>query len=1455
MSITPKAVSVIADSTDTTTATSWNTFPEIEIKSGDMMIITAVLSRKTTFMYLEVEDAITWGDPDIYAFPSDKTCQIVVWSKVATADDEVPTRVRSIYASTSNIMRATLTVVSGINAIEEITVTSDITTASSLVTYPTIDVEDNSLILYCATTDVQDFTTFPQMQKLTDNTEYQVGYTYAPTATTEGGFQSDRVNGDEYVAVAIELSRNTNDIPFYSQPYNPITSTTLSDYQYIINKIKDAGKLIDGTTANTFTMTDGTISSSLAEGRIYYISNSTITNMPDGYYQPDSNSTTPIFRSCNGGDGLSISYYFQGSDITPDTGTCDIQDVGILNNDESVLSAGNLNYQTRNITGFVKEITETDLTDKNLKIYFNKHTGNRMDTIYVILMDSSDNYKIFESYNGTESSLQEVFIDPTSEQIFSSDGTFDEANTKYIGLFYSSSYNDARLYPTQNFDVNIIEDITYNNIDLDNDLYLAEEFLLSQQGVLGYILRGNAKFTGRLNKSVTTLGYPVQGWDFIRDDNTIDLVFDNITGNLSDTIITSDVILNITKTNNSINTDGNIWNNIKFSVDEPLSNSSFGNCQQIDINTDFIDCKVKNSSDDCPINWISGNITGGSINSNDHAIEIKSAGDYEIIDTDIISTNETFNVTATTGTVNITTNISGVDYVTAGATVNIIAPVVNYTLQFPNIIDDSRFQIINQTTGTELKNAVASGGIDEVFVLGTDYTSGDVGRYRITYQNGLVAKDEIEGLFVFGSSTTVNTNPIVQINHSTYIENNVDGSTITEFTWDSGNIQIDINDADNYTVIQRIGSWYYHFITTEVGIRETFNSIEWLTINDVLLNTDIVDMTLDNIKSTPLLIRGGRIHRKDGATVIASTSNSIHLDYDPVYQLETGVSGLTSAESAQLNNINTTVDTNLDAKVSEVGGMTETDLHNGLDTYTNKDDYKATTTISSNMRGTDNAITSLTGIATSANITASQTVIVDEINDNETKLDTIIAKDNFNATDRTKLNSLNNTDISTLATKTVQDSILEDTNELQTNQGNFATATGFATASDLAIVDSNIDAIKIVIDTNLDAKVSEVGGMSITELHNGLDSYANKGDYKATTTISSNMRGTDNAITSLNGIALESTLLAVKSVIDTNLDAKVSEVDSLTISELHNGLDSYSNKDGYKATTTISSNMRGTDGAITSLSGIALESTLLDVKSVIDTNLDAKVSEVDSLTISELHTGLDSYTNKDSYKATTTISSNMRGTDNALTGASGLALESTSLSIKNVIDTNLDMKVSNVEGLTISELHNGLDSYTNKGDYKATTTISSNMRGTDNAITDISTLATKTTQDLILGDTNELQTNQGNFATATGFATPSDINNSTNNINSNIAIIDNNVDAIKTVIDTNLDMKVSNVEGLTISELHNGLDSYINKGDYKSDATLAKQEDILIKVETLSGDLVGIEQNIPTNVWSYKRTP
>lgn len=236
---------------------------------------------------------------------------------------------------------------------------------------------------------------------------------------------------------------------------------------------------------------------------------------------------------------------------------------------------------------------------------------------------------------------------------------------------------------------------------------------------------------------------------------------------------------------------------------------------------------------------------------------------------------------------------------TAGGTITIDAPAIVATASVIGMTVGSRLQVYNVTKATEVVNAIQAGTSWSLeYANGTTFSAGDIVRIRCTYQNGGTAK--LGEQYTAIPSTAGFTQLISPQADTIYNSYGVDGSTCTEFSWDGGNLQVDINDTDNSTVIQRIGAWYSYYITTATGINALFGGILWDQINAVKIVSTVVNIQLDNLKTTPLLLKGGRIYRTDGLTVIAPASNSIQLDYDPVYMVETGVSGLTPSESAQL---------------------------------------------------------------------------------------------------------------------------------------------------------------------------------------------------------------------------------------------------------------------------------------------------------------------------------------------------------------------------------------------------------------------------------------------------------------------------------------------------------------------------------------------------------------------------
>jgi len=291
-------------------------------------------------------------------------------------------------------------------------------------------------------------------------------------------------------------------------------------------------------------------------------------------------------------------------------------------------------------------------------------------------------------------------------------------------------------------------------------------------------------------------------------------------------------------------------------------------------------------------------------------MEIDTAGNYDVSEFTFINNTNDINVTETTGTVNITLGEgqSTPTHTTDGATVNFLSPTLSADIS--GIIAGSRLQIYNVTAAAEVVNAINAGTTySDTYTEGGDYTEGDTVRIRLTYQSGVNAYKEFTTNVIATASGW--SSLASQVVDDVYEEYGVDGSTITEFSWDNPNLEIDINDSDNTTVIQRVGAWYSYYIFTSDGIANLFGCIDWESINSIKIDQSMCDLLIDNTKAAALILTGGRIYRIDGTTVISATSNSIHIDYDPVYNISTGVSGLTAAESAQLaviDDVDTAVD-------------------------------------------------------------------------------------------------------------------------------------------------------------------------------------------------------------------------------------------------------------------------------------------------------------------------------------------------------------------------------------------------------------------------------------------------------------------------------------------------------------------------------------------------------------------
>jgi len=238
------------------------------------------------------------------------------------------------------------------------------------------------------------------------------------------------------------------------------------------------------------------------------------------------------------------------------------------------------------------------------------------------------------------------------------------------------------------------------------------------------------------------------------------------------------------------------------------------------------------------------------------------------------------NFTTTYTVVNVS-NVSGTFTHALGTVTYITAPY---------LLTGTRVQIYNVTDSTELLNTtLASTGVSYQIT----YTVAKTIRLRAALVDTLP-------ITAFGVLSSAGVTYIdVQTPDTVYIANAINGSTVTEFTPDGPNLQVDINDPDNTTQVQRLYAWFQYYATTSSGAASIFfNAMTASDTANYVIDQAQADVHLENTKTTPLTVTGGYLIRKDYSTVIAATSNSIQMDPGRAYLANTSALALeTTAQS------------------------------------------------------------------------------------------------------------------------------------------------------------------------------------------------------------------------------------------------------------------------------------------------------------------------------------------------------------------------------------------------------------------------------------------------------------------------------------------------------------------------------------------------------------------------------
>ncbi len=194
------------------------------------------------------------------------------------------------------------------------------------------------------------------------------------------------------------------------------------------------------------------------------------------------------------------------------------------------------------------------------------------------------------------------------------------------------------------------------------------------------------------------------------------------------------------------------------------------------------------------------------------------------------------------------------------------------------LIANSRVYINNTTDNIEIYNDVVVGTSVSIPVTWTADKALDL---RVTNVSGITAYLPYQsagtltsGMASFTASQALDT---------VYNTNAIDGSTVTEFTADYPNIEVDINDGDGVTSVKRIYASFQYMMHSSQGIVYFFNGITAQDTLNYQVNTNIVDLKLDNVGALPVVIGDAYLYRDDSSTVISSLSPSIQMDPKRAY--------------------------------------------------------------------------------------------------------------------------------------------------------------------------------------------------------------------------------------------------------------------------------------------------------------------------------------------------------------------------------------------------------------------------------------------------------------------------------------------------------------------------------------------------------------------------------------------
>lgn len=595
-----------------------------------------------------------------------------------------------------------------------------------------------------------------------------------------------------------------------------------------------------------------------------------------------------------------------------------------------------------------------DATDQTITFELQVNSSGRLDRVLFNLIDEDGDwinwllYKKPISVNSTGQLIYQFQVDKSSVKAlkYQEHGTFDHTRIRYLVITLRGNNASSNRFGAVNSSSSVVNlggpftVVGGSNTTLDQFVTLAESFTtsISKPSDLQVVSTIPLSFGDGITDvsfldSEKSIAFPPLADGVNTFQNYLDSLGISIKATSSSSIslqnsqigasvpftfdVTAAAGATVDLTGNSYvfataNLDSDVTYNRQLFVggkgvnhnNSEIRNSTFIVNSQLGADKGIVEFDSNTDIEDSAFELSSGTTTG-------HGIEIIATGSFDF-------NNLTFNNFGADGTSTaavynnsggaVTIIVNGGNNPTVrngvGSSTTLSLPLRNISIT--GITAGSRLRIYNETTASEVHNGIVSGtSYTASYQEGVGYSSGDVISFRLTQQSGTSAKLPFSGQAI--ASSIGWTALVNQDDDTVYNTNAIDGSTITKFTADYVNNEMDLVTATDFTGAE-LYARFVNLTTTADGIRNFFkgfiakdiaNYENDVTILDLFLNNN----TISNVKQTDNV----RIYKSNGTYPVRNpTTGGGGIDVvwrNKIFIAETGVSGLTPDEAADLAEI------------------------------------------------------------------------------------------------------------------------------------------------------------------------------------------------------------------------------------------------------------------------------------------------------------------------------------------------------------------------------------------------------------------------------------------------------------------------------------------------------------------------------------------------------------------------